>query len=968
MAIAKVVLNGVTQMDVTQKTVTAATMLSGETALKNDGTGIVGNIPTKSAADLSASGSTVTVASGYYSSATSKNVAGGAVTAPGTITATSAAFTVGTGTITLSKTVPVTPTVTTAGYISSGTQGNADVALTAAITTKAASTYTPSTAAQTIASNQFLTGVQTIDAIPSAYIIPSGTVTLSSSGTFNVSSYASANVTVTGGPSYLYEYTTALNDNFLRASLNGTTTIPNGFCAYQQLEAFPELSTVTTINSSAFIGTSFRLNSSGGFSEYFDASTNKYVFNFESAKSVRNNAFNETYFVDSVMPAKTVVLSFPALSSMALSRTFAIGNGTAAGYVCGVELNLPALSCITAGFGTFMPGSVAYPDLYSVLSVGIGTFWDNSRFPSVGTVSKISLPSVRYCINNTYIFGAMRELSEIDLPECSYISYCSGMFYSCSVLESVSFPKLNAIYSTALMFCGTKLLKTVSFPSLTTWTGNEMNLFGNVYAAINIITGNNYDTVRTNASKSTWSLGDYYVSTACGVESVYFPVLSSLSSKNYAFNRCLYLSTVSFPSLEYLDTAVCMFQDCRTLSIISFPVLSTLNKTNYMFSRCYSLESAYFPELKSIVSADGMFKSCFSLSSVVFDKLESISSAYDMFYECSGLSEISFPKLQSIGTATDMFARCANLETAQFPSLQYISNAYSMFWSAIKLRNISMDNLVTIGSASYMFGTGPAVLSAFEEINLPKLSSISNAQSMFAACQNMKRAAFNNLSLIGNVSGMFGTCYSLSSVYFGSLTSMVKATSVFGSCRNIISLFMLASAICPLDSTVYNAMNNSPLSMTSSYAYRWASIYVPSSLVDTYKTATNWTTISSKFFAYEDYFGAIGSLGYIAPSWTPICSMTINSGSYTANGNGWKYIHGSFSTGNANHYTVVFDGTTYPLARYNATSDAVGIFGAPTSGATPSYKWDYYPFHLEEDYIVTETSDAHTLVVYNQLP
>lgn len=42
MAISKLILNGVTQMDVTQKTVTADTMLSGITALMNDGTDITG--------------------------------------------------------------------------------------------------------------------------------------------------------------------------------------------------------------------------------------------------------------------------------------------------------------------------------------------------------------------------------------------------------------------------------------------------------------------------------------------------------------------------------------------------------------------------------------------------------------------------------------------------------------------------------------------------------------------------------------------------------------------------------------------------------------------------------------------------------------------------------------------------------------------------------------------------------------
>lgn len=44
MAISKIILNGVTQMDVTGKTVTAASMRNGVTSLKNDGTDITGNI------------------------------------------------------------------------------------------------------------------------------------------------------------------------------------------------------------------------------------------------------------------------------------------------------------------------------------------------------------------------------------------------------------------------------------------------------------------------------------------------------------------------------------------------------------------------------------------------------------------------------------------------------------------------------------------------------------------------------------------------------------------------------------------------------------------------------------------------------------------------------------------------------------------------------------------------------------
>lgn len=167
-------------------------------------------ITQRSSTDLTASGATVTVPAGYYASQASKSVTtmtlptsasstnsgtskatinrstsaqyinipagynttasyyqiaatpNGAVTAPSSISGTTATVSTGTNTLTLTKTVSVTPNVTTAGYISGGTAGNASVSLTANVTTKAAATITPGTTNQTIAAGTYLTGTQTI--------------------------------------------------------------------------------------------------------------------------------------------------------------------------------------------------------------------------------------------------------------------------------------------------------------------------------------------------------------------------------------------------------------------------------------------------------------------------------------------------------------------------------------------------------------------------------------------------------------------------------------------------------------------------------------------------------------------------------------------------------------------------------------------------------------------------------------
>ena len=101
-------------------------------------------------------------ASGYY---TISPVANGAASGKTALSATSATLTTGTNTITLTKTsVDNTPSVT-AGYVSAGTTTTATMSLTASVTTKAAATYSVTTADQEIAAGTYLTGKQTIKGV-----------------------------------------------------------------------------------------------------------------------------------------------------------------------------------------------------------------------------------------------------------------------------------------------------------------------------------------------------------------------------------------------------------------------------------------------------------------------------------------------------------------------------------------------------------------------------------------------------------------------------------------------------------------------------------------------------------------------------------------------------------------------------------------------------------------------------------
>lgn len=121
----------------------ASDLLSGKQLIDADGNVVTGNIATKTASNLSASGATVTVPAGYYASQATKSVA----------TATQA-----TPSVSIDSAGKITASATqTAGYVAAGTKTG-----TKQLTTQAAQTITPGTSDKTIASGRYLTGTQTI--------------------------------------------------------------------------------------------------------------------------------------------------------------------------------------------------------------------------------------------------------------------------------------------------------------------------------------------------------------------------------------------------------------------------------------------------------------------------------------------------------------------------------------------------------------------------------------------------------------------------------------------------------------------------------------------------------------------------------------------------------------------------------------------------------------------------------------
>ena len=170
-------------------------------------------VPTRGASNLSASGSVVTVPSGYYSAQVTKAVSGGTAATPAKTITVNPTFSInsstGVVTATAAGSSSVTPTIT-AGYISSGSAGTITVSgsSTYQLSTQAAATITPTTASQTaVAAGKYTTGVVSVAAIPSQYIVPSGSTTYTANGTYDVTSLSSVTVNVAGSSNEGYTAT-----------------------------------------------------------------------------------------------------------------------------------------------------------------------------------------------------------------------------------------------------------------------------------------------------------------------------------------------------------------------------------------------------------------------------------------------------------------------------------------------------------------------------------------------------------------------------------------------------------------------------------------------------------------------------------------------------------------------------------------------------------------------------------------
>ena len=227
------------------------------------------------------------------------------------------------------------------------------------------------------------------------------------------------------------------------------------------------------------------------------------------------------------------------------------------------------------------------------------------------------------------------------------------------------------------------------------------------------------------------------------------------------------------------------FMNDTTIQTVNLPYATSVGAS--AFRSCASLTQVSLPVCEYI--GDNAFYSCSSLSQANIPMCSIIS--YNAFRSCASLTQLSLPVCEYIGE--DAFHHCSSLSQMDLPVCSYIGG--NAFRNCISLSQVSLPVCRYIADGTYVGGLG-------------------NVSGTFCNCSLLTRVDLPMCSYIG--------------------------TRAFYSCNSLSIITIGYSSVCSLGGT--NTFNDTQITSST------GSIYVPASLVDAYKSATNWSRFSTQIF------------------------------------------------------------------------------------------------------------------------
>ncbi|MBQ7268531.1 MAG: leucine-rich repeat protein, partial [Bacteroidales bacterium] len=286
--------------------------------------------------------------------------------------------------------------------------------------------------------------------------------------------------------------------------------------------------------------------------------------------------------------------------------------------------------------------------------------------------------------------------------------------------------------------------------------------------------------------------------------------------------------------------------------------------TDGVFSGLANLESIIIPDF---ITTIGNFKNCISLQSVILPtQLKTLPK--ECFYGCSALREVTLPS--TITTIPNYcFYDCSALESVDIPSS--VSSLGTCSFSGCR----SLIYIELPSELSRIDDSAFAGCKSIVSISIPS-SVTSMGTSVFSGCSSLESVVLpSRIASLPN--GTFCCCSNLSSVTWPTTMTSIGADSfscgsdnisyqyAYEECnfRNNNYTLELPQSVTTIGKNAFNGIHHliipstsfvsiSDNSFGSTARYR-TYLYVPSSLIEMYKSNSIWQNYKDRIFSLEDY-------------------------------------------------------------------------------------------------------------------
>ena len=284
-----------------------------------------------------------------------------------------------------------------------------------------------------------------------------------------------------------------------------------------------------------------------------------------------------------------------------------------------------------------------------------------------------------------------------------------------------------------------------------------------------------------------------------------------------------------------------MFYGCSSLT--SIPQLNTSNNTSMrmMFYECSSLTSVPQLNTAKVTNMYRTFYGCSSLATIPLLNTSKTTDMNAMFSNCSSLTTIPLLQTSNATDMSQMFQYCTNLPTIPLLDTSNATSMYMMFYGCSSLTSIPSLNTSKVTNMSYMFRNCTSLTS------IPSLntSQVTDMSYMFYNCTSLTSISQLNASKVTNMNRMFQYCEILTKVDFTRINSGCSLDDTFNNCCSLTKLIIRNMTTAPkLQSTTFTNCYHFTGTLHTTYnpnALKDGRIYVPDSMVNTLKSATNWS-------------------------------------------------------------------------------------------------------------------------------